>query len=293
MKKFNGIVALVTAVTLMFGIVSCNSNADEPEKPKKSYIGTKKPNEAKEVGDIVFNDGSATPYTEDLELTDEQKAAAIAVIYYKGTECSNADKNGNLAVRTLGIGLKNTNEETPRRYEFAKFESSGFTMVDENICSRNETPPTDGTPYHTYFDYSDKFYATGDFNGSDNWNEMCKIDPEGTSEENCQEIYPAFYWINNYASLHGITGDFTRGWYIPTVVELLFVYEKMESVNTMLTLAGGMKMGNETNTPYITSSQFPDYGYGCWIVYFNETPSAFDTWKGGYGDFIVCAIREF
>ena len=37
------------------------------------------------VGDIVFKDGSATPYTDTLTLTPEQKAAAIAVIFYKGT----------------------------------------------------------------------------------------------------------------------------------------------------------------------------------------------------------------
>ena len=49
------------------------------------YIGTKAPSEAKAVGDIVFSDGSATPYSADLELTDEQKAAAIAVIFYAGT----------------------------------------------------------------------------------------------------------------------------------------------------------------------------------------------------------------
>ena len=37
------------------------------------YIGTKAPTETKIVGDIMFSDGSATPYTADLELTSEQK----------------------------------------------------------------------------------------------------------------------------------------------------------------------------------------------------------------------------
>ena len=45
------------------------------------FIGSKAPGKAKAVGDIVFSDGSATPYSEDLELTDEQKAAAVAVIF--------------------------------------------------------------------------------------------------------------------------------------------------------------------------------------------------------------------
>lgn len=46
-----------------------------------TYIGTKSPTWIKSVGDIVFNDGSSTPYTEELTLTDYQKSKAIAVIY--------------------------------------------------------------------------------------------------------------------------------------------------------------------------------------------------------------------
>ena len=77
-------------------IVWDTPNAQNPS----GYIGTKAPSEAKAVGDIVFSDGSATPYSEDLSLTDEQKSKAIAVIFYVGTECSNDSKS-----RTLGVGL--------------------------------------------------------------------------------------------------------------------------------------------------------------------------------------------
>lgn len=54
----------------------------------------------KEIGDIVFNDGSVTPYTEFTEensITDEQKAAAVAVIFD--------------AENKLGVGL-NTPSDT-------------------------------------------------------------------------------------------------------------------------------------------------------------------------------------
>ena len=66
-------------------------------EPPVTYIGSKTPTETKAVGDIVFTDGSASPYTE--ELTNEQKAAAIAVIFYVG------DENDTLGAKTLGVGL--------------------------------------------------------------------------------------------------------------------------------------------------------------------------------------------
>ena len=66
-------------------------------EPPVTYIGSKTPTETKAVGDIVFTDGSASPYND--ELTDEQKAAAIAVIFYVG------DENDTLGAKTLGVGL--------------------------------------------------------------------------------------------------------------------------------------------------------------------------------------------
>ncbi|MBQ3687322.1 MAG: hypothetical protein II932_05785, partial [Treponema sp.] len=45
----------------------------------RCQIGSKAAPDA--VGDIVFNDGSAEPYSASLTLTDEQKAAAVAVIF--------------------------------------------------------------------------------------------------------------------------------------------------------------------------------------------------------------------
>ena len=58
----------------------------------KTHLGTKDKPDA--VGDIVFNDGTATPYSTELTLTDKQKAAAIAVIF-------RADDYG-----VRGVGLK-------------------------------------------------------------------------------------------------------------------------------------------------------------------------------------------
>ena len=73
-----------TGNTRTFTMPAANVNVDATFS-KTTYIGSKKPSVAKAVGDIVFNDGSATPYTSGMTITDEQKTAAIALIFYKGT----------------------------------------------------------------------------------------------------------------------------------------------------------------------------------------------------------------
>ena len=91
------------------------------------------------VGDIVFADGTATAWREGLTLTDAQKKAAVAVIFYVGTECSN-----DSASRTLGVGLKNTG--TDSTLQWAISSAAGYsTNITDIQCTRSETAPTDGT----------------------------------------------------------------------------------------------------------------------------------------------------
>lgn len=105
MKKYFKLFSLaLCAVFACLAFTGCSSPTTAPEsstpitpEPTVTYIGSKTPTETKAVGDIVFTDGSASPYTE--ELTDEQKAAAIAVIFYVG------DENDTLGAKTLGVGL--------------------------------------------------------------------------------------------------------------------------------------------------------------------------------------------
>ena len=98
------------------------------------WIGTKNPTTAKAVGDIVFSDGSATAYTSELTLTDEQKSKAVAVIFYVGTECSN-----DSASRTLGVGLQNATGDG-NTLEWAPYNTTGYTTNFTDIqCTRSET----------------------------------------------------------------------------------------------------------------------------------------------------------
>lgn len=111
-KSFKLFLLALCAVFACLAFTGCPSPTTTPEpstpvtpepstpvtpEPPVTYIGSKTPTETKAVGDIVFTDGSASPYTE--ELTNEQKAAAIAVIFYVG------DENDTLGAKTLGVGL--------------------------------------------------------------------------------------------------------------------------------------------------------------------------------------------
>ena len=95
-KSFKLFLLALCAVFACLAFTGCSSPTTTPEPPV-TYIGSKTPTETKAVGDIVFTDGSASPYND--ELTDEQKAAAIAVIFYVG------DENDTLGAKTLGVGL--------------------------------------------------------------------------------------------------------------------------------------------------------------------------------------------
>ena len=102
------------------------------------------------------------------------------------------------------------------------------------------TAPTDGTAYYTYKYYSTRtYYATGDFDGSDNWEKVCAAD--STASENAATNYPAFNWVNNYAATALLlTGDYTSGWYLPSCVELGILYDNKNTVNAALEKTGGL-----------------------------------------------------
>ena len=100
-KSFKLFLLALCAVFACLAFTGCSNPTTTPEpstpvtpEPPVTYIGTKTPTETKAVGDIVFTDGSASPYTE--ELTNEQQAAAIAVIFYVG------DENDTLEQKHLG-----------------------------------------------------------------------------------------------------------------------------------------------------------------------------------------------
>ena len=242
-------------------------------------IGTKLEPDA--VLDIVFTDGSAIAYQSGLSLSDEQKAAAVAVIFYTGTECSNDSRQ-----RILGLGLKNSDSDSTPTYAWAKNDSTGYSTKFTNIAiSKSTQKPTDGTVYYQYISN----YFTGDFEGSDNWSYICLQDLTGTADaEVVAENYPAFNYVNNYAVKAGLTGIYATGWYMPSLVESHHIYKKMTQLNTILGL-----LNNADILPYEyywSSSQIANSNSSVWSVGFDSGDVPQDNKSNNLR---VCVIREF
>ena len=236
------------------------------------FIGVKASPDS--VGDIVFNDGSATPYSAGLTLTDEQKAAAIAVIFYKGIECSN-----NSYERILGLGLKLNNQK----------QTVWCTGNASSKDIRTIACHSQGTEWN--------FFNNPDRDGSDNLEQLgAWLEANGSSDDtNVSSKYPAFYWAKDYASKDGthiITNSiYTTQWYLPSSIEMYKVLLCSDIINPVLTLCGFDELNN-TDLYYWTSSQIANQTDRAGQIYKSGTKYGLNNQSKSY-EGRVCAIREF
>ena len=122
------------------------------------YYGSKTPNEERQIGDILYKDGSADPYNV-ASLGSVKKNAAVAVIFYVG---SSGDELGE---RTLGMAITKNYKWT---INFAK----------------------EGSPCY------ERRIATNEIDGRENWRLIKEADPTGTA--NANENYHVFYLCDTY-----------------------------------------------------------------------------------------------
>ena len=240
------------------------------------------------VGDIVFADGTATAWREGLTLTDAQKKAAVAVIFYVGTECSNGGER-----RVLGVGLENaTGRGNTLAWAWTRDDdddkAEGYeAKIEGIICTKNESKG--GAATATF---------TGDLDGSDNWQILC----EAVSDEETGGNYPSWEWVNAYAKNNALSGEYAQGWYLPTVAELCMLYRQKDTVNAALEAAGGTKISDAGDcVAYWSSSQSPVDSWGdfnfAWSVLFDDDDFIYhagdicETTKHTANS--VCAVRAF
>ncbi|MBQ8680501.1 MAG: hypothetical protein IJ530_12180 [Treponema sp.] len=256
-----------------FRVTPDAENLDTPWRINSGGIlmdrfGTKTATDGYAVGDIVFKDGSATPYTSGLTFTNEEKAAAIAVIYYAG---SSGDV---LGAKTLGVGLKSATGSG----NTLAWCLEGAEAYDKDITAIQCTPSA------TLIGAVATATFTGDTDGSDNWQALC----DAVSDEGISGNYPAWEWLNSYATANSITGTYASGWYIPTAAELCVLYRAVKAESSLINAALEALDGSQFNTAtYLSSSQDSSVTY--WRVAFNNY---LDTLFRD-ADVSVCAVRAF
>lgn len=233
----------------------------------KPYGEKSRPDSA---GDIVFADGTATAWREGLTLTDAQKAAAVAVIFYAGTECSDDGRE-----RLLGVGLA---------HELGGLE---WCTKDANAYSKNITTiqcPASGNEENLTF--------TGTKDGSESLSKIGAFLAKKRTDDTADEShYPAFYFAKNYAEAEGsnVRGtEFESGWYLPSLAELYQIWKNIETVNAAIWLCDGSSLFGWC---YWSSSQYaPEKN----LAYaFNFTDGDWGYTSKYATNIYVCAVRAF
>lgn len=209
-----------------------------------TYIGTKKPNETRAVGDIVFTDGSATPYSATLTLTDDQKEKAIAVIYKVDSSHS------------YGVGLVQASQK-----EWCLNTAKGYKKIDAIVC----------TPSGSSGNYT--FDSNADTNGSDNLIQIgtAILTPPFTDDTGTEGNYPAFYFAKNYkdqTNSHVSGTRYETGWYLPTVSELNDIRAARDTVNSAFGKCGGTVI---SDSGYWSSSQASDTDNSAYTLNFDNS----------------------
>ena len=290
MKKIGKIAVILLSSVLLLGLASCEKEPKEPA-PRATYIGTKAPTAAKEVGDIVFNDGSAMPYAAfdalDNDTKAEKKTSAIALIFYKGTGLNSDDANGNAdttTVRTLGVGLRHNRNGLAWCIESADAYNKNITTIR---C------PASGDAGALIF--------TGDKNGSNNFGQI--EDFEGVDDTTTEGNYPAFDFANNYknkvigtetVSRIPAESEFANGWYIPSIAELFQIYANGKGSGKVFDVeAASEALGGDRfqDSWYLTSTQYASEDITEYTFTFYDGSTSYANKIATFGK--VCCIREF
>ena len=254
------------------------------------YIGTKAPGTALTVGDIIFNDGSATPYSvidarTDKKCTDAEKAAAIAVIFRVG--------DGTEGNKTLGFGIKFSDrawcKNNAQGYDFV-FSTENESDGNKNLYTMAKELDEDTT----------KSNDTGLNKVGKNYVLPEKDETTGSDYLKLKTNYPAFEFAYYYGKNGGhntVGSSYETGWYLPLKQELKEIFDANSNNNSVIDNSLGAAGGNKFGGHWFWSSSqwnhsgYENYAWGFSCQQGNLTASDKDDYD--YGGSSTGAIRAF
>ena len=190
-------------------------------------------------------------------------------------------KNSFASGRVIGIGL----HISQSKLVWAKNGSTGCNKSFEGIRCGSDKYGQNAADTATF---------SGDMDGSDNWEYIRRIDPNGTVND--AENYPAFHWVNEYGKTYK-TGE--QKWYMPSLKELCDVYKNREAINASLAKIHALPSGDQYADSSLGSSYYwssSQYSHG-----FDSKTSAWPVgFAGGYlvgqykwAGYRVCCLAGF
>ena len=233
------------------------------------------------VGDIVLSDGTAVAAEDASSMSSEQKAAAVAVIFYVGSA------DDTLGEKTLGVGLVH--------YQSGLAWCKGSAKAYRTNITTIQCEPDSGGDEGNY-----TWTGSQDKDGSDNLSQIGTFLSSNSSTDDTatEENYPAFYFAKNYAryaSYHGsyVSGtDYEDDWYLPTIAELFQIWKNKTTVDAASALCGGSQFESSRGS-YWSSSQNASYVNYAYYLNFDNGDLNYYSFRKDYDYNSVCAIREF
>ncbi|MFC2280474.1 MAG: DUF4959 domain-containing protein [Treponema socranskii subsp. buccale] len=181
----------------------------------------------------------------------------------------------------IGIAL----HKSTASLQWAKKNTTGYNTKFEGIIC---TPSVTGSGAAATATF------TGDKDGSDNWDYICAVDPEGTAA--AAENYPAFDWVTKYNTAYASQlGAARPAWYMPSIAELCELYKNRVAVNASLLKINGLDGtyadSNLGTGIFWSSSQYSDYNNYAWIAEFGSGYLIYHNYI--YDNDNVCCIAGF
>ena len=178
------------------------------------------------IGDVIMSDGSIVKGTEigDTDFSTKSEYP-IAIIF--GESLTTGKK--------LGVGIENFNQLN--KYLFTVKSSSVLYKIPNIQCSC-----VNKNGKHEV--------SSGDVDGSDNWDELCKVDTSAILAD-----YPAFQTALLYGTRNHLPEKYASGWYLPSCAELIMLFEnkrQFKDVMYILTKKNIIKYNLESG--YFSSS---------------------------------------
>ncbi len=216
------------------------------------------------IGDIILKDGTRVAVADVSSYTIDESNKPVAVIAYF-----------NDSGIAIGLGIK-------RNSSFLDWTCSKV-CYNTSLTDIISTVSGDATSGYTF---------TGDLDGSDNWEYICSVDPDGSVD--AATNYPAFDFANNYGTEtcgFDATDELASGWYIPSISELYEVYKKKSVIQSSLNKADGFYFIERTPL-YWSSSQCAEYATGVVCLLFSNG-KIYESEESKFSRSFAVVVRQF